>query len=226
VSGSLSIGLPEDCNAELSLQSDANEIIIHLGHIDEKIDQHKHSLVLGEGGAPVRLSSGGKLHISSDKYSWLSGFEMSPEELKGLAGDFSNLTAEQIRTHIGNLEIDLKESLSGLSDSLDSLGLTDENLQNLKEQLEETSRQALDKAETASLKATAKIEKNIAKIQRKAQQMKRKSSEFDLNEFLTQQIEKRTVSEKERLMILEMLQEKKISPEEADDLLTALEGKD
>ena len=222
----LSIGFPDDCNAELSLQSGENEIIIKLGSIDEKINQKKHKKVLGEGGAAVSLSAGGTLFISSDKYSWFSGLEMSAEEFENLAHDFSSQTAEQIKNHLGNLKVDLKVSLSGLSDSLDSLGLSDENLKDLKEQLEETGRLAAQKAETAAIRTTAKVEKNIAKIQRKALKMKRKSSEFDLNAFLSDQVEKRDVSEKERLMILEMLQEKKISPDEADELLRALEGKD
>ncbi len=59
----------------------------------------------------------------------------------------------------------------------------------------------------------------------KALKFKSKTKEFDVNEFLTLQEQKRTVSTEERMLILEMLQKKKISPEEADDLLQALEGK-
>jgi hypothetical protein len=55
--------------------------------------------------------------------------------------------------------------------------------------------------------------------------MKRKTREFDLNQFLSMKADKQSVSDSERLMILEMLQEKKISLDEADDLLKALEGK-
>jgi hypothetical protein len=225
VVGNLSVGLPEDCNAELSLQSDNNDITIRHSSIDEKIDQFEHKQVIGEGGAVVMLSAGGKLFISSDKYSWLSGIQYNAKEFENLAVDFSNQTVDQIRNHLSNLEVDLKESLTGLSDSLDSIGLSEENLNELKEQLEETSRLAVQKAEVAAVKATAKVEKNIAKIQRKAQKMKRKTTEFDLSEFLANQVEKKAVSEKERIMILEMLQEKKISLEEADELLKALEGK-
>ena len=224
VVGDLSVGLPDDCNAELSLQSDKNEIIIKLGSIDENVNQFEYQKVIGEGGAVVMLSAGGKLFISSDQYNWFSGLQLNAKEFENLAADFSNQTADQIRNHLGNLEVDLRETLAGLSETLDSLGLSEKSLKDLKEQIEETSRQAVQKAEIAAVKATAKMEKNIAKVQRKAQKLKRKSSEFDLNEFLTSQAEKKAVSEKERLLILEMLQEKKISPEEADKLLKALEG--
>ena len=225
VVGNLSVGLPDDCNAELSLQSDNNEIIIKLGSIDENIDQFEYQMVLGEGGAVVMLSAGGKLFVSSDIYSWFSGFQLDSKEIKDLAADFSNQTTGQIRNHLGNLEIDLKESLAGLSEKLDTLGLSEEILKELKDQVEDTSHLAVQKAEAAAIKAAAKLEKNLAKIQQEAHKLKRKSSEFDLSEFLSSQAEKREVSEKERLMILEMLQEKRISLEEADELLKALEGK-
>jgi hypothetical protein len=224
--GDLSIGLPDDCNAEFSLKSGSSDITIKLGNIDEKIDQPEIKKVIGEGGAVIMLTAGGKLHLSSDKYSWFSGMDISVDELEDLAADFSSQTVGQIKNHLGNLEVDLRESLSGLSESLDSLGLSDENLKELKDQLEESSRLAVQKAEAAAVKASARIEKNIAKAQRKARKLKRKSSEFDLSKFLSDQVEEQEVSEKERLLILEMLQEKKISPDEADELLKALEGKD
>jgi hypothetical protein len=225
VLGDLSVGLPDDCNAELSLQSDNDEIIIKVGSIDEIIDQFEYQKVLGEGGAVVMLSAGGKLYVSSDKYSWFSGFQLNSKEIKDLAADFSNQTTGQIKNHLGNLEVDLRESLAGLSEKLDTLNLPKETLKELKNQVEDTSHLAVQKAEAAAVKAAAKIEKNLVKIQKEAHRLKRKSSEFDLGEFLSSQAQKREVSEKERLMILEMLQEKRISLEEADELLKALEGK-
>jgi len=225
VVGNLSVGLPDDCNAELSLQSDAGDITIKYGDLDVNIGEFESSQMLGEGGPSVILSAGGKVFISSDKYSWFSGFQIDTDEFESLAADFSSQTAEQIKNHLSHLEIDLQESLSGLSNSLDSIGLSEKNLKEIKTQLEETGRQAVQKAEIAAIKAKAKVEKNIAKAQRKARKMRRKSSEFDLNQFLVNQVEKPSVTEKERLMILEMLQEKKISLEEADELLKALDGK-
>ena len=225
VVGNLSVGFPDDCNAELSLQSDNGDIVIKHGNIDEDINKFEFNQLLGEGGPSVILSAGGKVFVSSDKYSWLSGFRIDTEEFHNLAVDFSSQTAEQINNHLSHLENDLQESLSGLSDSLDSIGLSESKLKEIKRHLEETSHQAIQKAEIAAIKAKAKVEKNIAKAQRKAHKMKRKTSEFDLNQFLASQAEKPAVTEKERLLILEMLQEKKISLEEADELLKALEGK-
>jgi len=171
------------------------------------------------------LSAGGSVFVASDNFSWLSPLQINAEQFESIAVDFSAQTAEQIKNHLGHLGVDLKESLSGLSESMESAGLSEENLQQIKIQVEKSSRQAIQKAEFTAAKTQAKIEKVIAKAQRKAQKAKRKASKFDLDQFFASQAEKKSVSDSERLIILEMLQEKKISPEEADDLLKALEGK-
>ena len=225
VGGDLSITVPEDSNADLSIKSGKSEITVMFGSIDEKVKEKEHKLQVGEGGPAILLSAGGKVFISSDKFNWLSGLKINAEELESIAVDFSSQTTEQIRTHLNQIEVDLRDSLSGLSDSLDSVGLSEENLKQIITKIEESSLVAAQKAEMAAVKARAKIEKKITKAHRKAQEMKRKTKEFDLNQFLSMEADKQSVSDSERLMILEMLQEKKISLGEADDLLKALEGK-
>lgn len=223
--GDISIAVPEDCNAELSIESGKKDITVKLGSIDEKVNDKNFTKQLGEGGPSIMLSAGGSVFITSDNFSWLSPLQINAEQFENIAVDFSAQTAEQIKNHLRHWEADLRESLSGLSDSMESAGLSEENLQQIKIQIEEGIRLAVQKAELAAVKAQAKVEKSIAKAQRKAQKMKRKTREFDLDQFFASQIDKKSVSDSERLMILEMLQEKKISPEEADDLLKALEGK-
>ena len=225
VGGDISVAVPEDSNAELSIESGKKEITVKLGSIDEKVTDGDFTKQIGEGGPAIMLSAGGSVIVASDNYNWISPLQANAEQFESIAVDFSAQTAEQIKTHFGNLGVDLRESLSDLSESMESAGLSEENLQQFKIQIEEGSRRAIQKAEMAAAKTQAKVEKVIAKAQRKAQKAKRKASKFDLDQFFASQAEKKSVSDSERLMILEMLQEKKISPEEADDLLKALEGK-
>jgi len=171
------------------------------------------------------LSAGGKVFLTGNDFTWLTNIKINVDELENLAVDFSAETAEQIRNQLGHIEEDLRESLSGLSESLDSMGISEENLQKIASQIEDSSRKAAHKAEIAAVKAQAKVEKKIALARKKALKFKSKTKEFDVNKFLAMQDQKRTISADERLLILKMLQEKKISPEEADDLLQALEGK-
>lgn len=223
--GDLSVAIPEDSNADLSITSNKKDITVSLGNIDEKVKEGKFIKQVGEGGPAILLSAGGKVFVSSDMYSWLSPLRINAEELGNIAIDFSDQTAEQLKDHLSHVEEDLRETFSNLGDSLDSIGLSEENLKQIKIQIKESGLLTAQKAELAAIKAQAKIEKSIAKAQLKARGMKRKTREFDLGEFLETQTEKKTVSDSERLMILNMLQDKKISPEEADDLLKALEGK-
>ncbi len=224
--GDLSVAIPEDSNADLSITSNKEDITVSLGNIDEKVKEGEFIKQVGEGGPAILLSAGGKVFVSSDMYSWLSPLRINAEELGNIAIDFSDQTAEQLKDHLSHVEEDLRETFSNLGDSLDSIGLSEENLKQIKLQVKESGLLGAQKAELAAIKAQAKIEKSIAKAQLKARGMKRKTREFDLGEFLETQTEKKKiVSDSERLMILNMLQDKKISPEEADDLLKALEGK-
>lgn len=221
----ISISVPEDSNAELSIKSGSKDISLKLGSTDEKVSDGDFTKQIGEGGPSVKLIAGGSVFIASDNYNWLSPFQTNAEQFESIAVDFSAQTAKQIKNNLGHMEITLRESLSSLPESMESAGLSEENLQQIKTRIEESSRLAIQKAELAAAKVQAKVEKSVAKAQRKAQKAKRKANKFDLDQFFASQAEKKSVSDSERLIILEMLQEKKISPEEADDLLKALEGK-
>jgi hypothetical protein len=225
VGGDLSVALPVDCNADLTLHSQARDIRILLDPIDISSRQEDLSQQLGEGGPSIMLSAGGKVFLSGDDYSIFSGFKSDGDKFLSLKLDFSGKTADHIKDSLGNLEGDLRESLAGLSESLEEIGLSEENLREFGLKIEETSRMAAEKAEFAAIKAQAKVEKNFAKARRKALKAKAKTKEFDLSKFLDRDADKKAVNEKERLLILEMLQEKKISLGEAEKLLQALEGK-
>jgi hypothetical protein len=223
--GDISASIPDESSADLSIHSGKGDITVIIGDIDQKLKEKSFSRQLGEGGPALMLSAGGKVFFTGDDFTWLKNIKINADELENLAVDFSAQTAEQIRNQLGHLEEDLKDSLSGLSESLDSMGISEENLQKIAAQIEDSSRLAIQKAEIAAVKAQAKVEKKIAQARKKALKFKSKTKGFDVNEFLAKREQKKTVSTEERMLILEMLQKKKISPEEADDLLQALEGK-
>jgi hypothetical protein len=223
--GDISASIPDDSSVDLSIHSEKEDITVIIGDIDQKLNEKHFSQQIGEGGPALMLSAGGKVFLTGDDFTWLTNIKINVSELENLAVDFSTQTAEQIRNQLGHLEEDLRESLSGLSESLDSMGISEENLQKIASQFEESSRKAAHTAEIAAVKAQAKVEKKIAFARKKALKFKSKTKEFDVNKFLAMQEQKKSVSAEERMLILEMLQKKKISPEEADDLLQTLEGK-
>lgn len=225
VGGDLSITMPLDTNADLTITSGEADIKLFPGKLDIISKAKEFSHQLGEGGTAVQLSAGGSVIILDNEFTIFTGIKMNLEELGDITAGFSTSTAEQIKSSLGNLEEELRESLSGLSESLEDIGISEEHLRELGVKIEESSRRAAEKAEIAALKAQAKAEKMIAKARRKAYKAQDKAKQFDINEFLEMKAQKDSVSDQERMLILKMLQEKKISPQEADSLLKALEGK-
>jgi len=225
VGGNLSITMPEESNANLEIKSDERDISLTIGELVIKSRDKEFSQQLGEGGPTVMLDAGGKVFILGDDFSVFTGIKMNIKDFGEIGTGFTVNTADQIKSSLDHLEVDLQESLAGLSETLEEIGLSEENLRNFGIQIEETSKMAAEKAELAAIKAQAQVEKKIARTRRKALKAQAKVKEFDLGDFLETQKEKKAVNESERLLILEMLQEKKISLDEADKLLKALEGK-
>jgi hypothetical protein len=221
----LSISIPEDTNANLSIKSGAGDIRIFPGKLDLIINENELDHTLGEGGPAISLTAGSKVYIVDDEFTTLTGIKMNLDSLGSIAKGFTTDSAEQIRESLDSLENDLAESLSGLKDSMKEIGLSEEKLKDMGAKIEETSRKAAERAEIAALKAQAKVEKRVAKARRKALKAQEKIKQFDVENFLESQAKDKPVSDSERKLILQMLQDKKISPEEADDLLKALEGK-
>lgn len=225
VGGDLILSMPDDTNVDLSIKSGEKNISIFPGKLDLKYEQKEVEHTLGEGGPTIMISAGGKVLIVDDDFTALKGIKMNLEDAGSIAADFATNTSEYIRGSLEHLEEDLAESLSGLAESLKDIGLSEEKIKELGTKIEETSRKTAEKAEIAAIKAQAKVEKKVAKARQKALRAQEKIKRFDLDQFLESQSSKSSVSESERLAILEMLQEKKISPEEAEELLQALEGK-
>ncbi|OQY30478.1 MAG: hypothetical protein B6243_10420 [Anaerolineaceae bacterium 4572_5.2] len=96
--------------------------------------------------------------------------------------------------------------------------------------MQERITNAQQRAQHSVQKAQAKLQRKLTQTQRKAARRarhdKRKSAEFDIESLLAKKEKaSRAVSDKERMMILKMLQEKKITTDQANDLLSALEAK-
>lgn len=221
--GALYAQIPEDTNAAFKIHSEKGGIHLNINGESQKIEEEEYQFEMGEGGGQVTLSAGDEVTVSTESGGWSPAFTFDAD-VEGLAEQISQQTTAQIQSQLSSLEKHLSEHLSGLTESLEDFDLPEEKMEQVRAKIEEASQRAAQKAQKAAQKAEAKLEYKIAKAQRKA---RRKKKSFDLEEFLSQKEEEReSVSENERLMILNMLEEKKISAEEAGELLSALEGKE
>ncbi len=219
--GDMYIQVPSDCHATFLIHSQQESITLQIGDDAKRIQGKETTFEVGEGGPQIQLSAAGEVTLSDTTGQW------SPEltfdaDLKGLAGQITQQTSAQIQDQLSTLEKHLEQHLSGVAKSLEGLDLPPEKIAHIQSKIEGASQRAAQKVQKATRKAEAKLEKHIAQAQKKA---RRQRPPFNLDEFLSQQEHApQSATDEERLMILNMLQEKKITAEQAEDLLSALEG--
>jgi DNA-binding transcriptional MerR regulator len=119
--------------------------------------------------------------------------------------------------------------MENLAIALEGTGLSDAEIERTMRKAQQSSERASAQAEAKMRRAQEKLERKMAAAQRKAE-LKAKAAERRRKgwryEGVSSDISARDepVSDDERLMILRMLEEKKISLEEAEKLLSAMES--
>ena len=114
-------------------------------------------------------------------------------------------------------------------------------MKQVEDRLKAAKERAAQRAEAASLRAQAKMERKVAAAQRKAERKARAAAarearrerkragrtghEVVITPPPLRSQPKEPVSEEERMMILQMLQDQKISVDQAEQLLAALDGR-
>ncbi len=240
--GSIRAHVPADSNATFELLSGARDIRINTPEITERLEEGNYTLTLGEGAAAVKFNAGGTVNITTREADWggLEDFEIDfGEEIGSMAEEIANQAVRQIETQLEMIENNLNVHLSGLGTSLSAAGLSEERARELEERLEKARERAAERAEQAAQRARQRLKLKIAAAQRKAQRKSQAAAARAARKARQHRGETSfriipppippqpidPVSEQERMMILQMLQDKKISVEQAEKLLSALEGK-
>lgn len=237
--GNLFCRLPEDASVEISV-SKASQVRVNLPGIHATAPvQTPYALTLGDGDAKISLSAGGSVALDTHAPDWeMEDFdiEIGPE-VEGMADAISQQISQQVDSQVRMMEDQLNAQLSGLSMRLSAAKLTEEQARRIEERAREASERAASRAQEKMRRAQEKMEQKMASMQRKMEMRNRERDRISRHERHHWSFNIPTppvppsgpgeqVSEDERLMILRMLQEKKITMEEADQLLSALEGKE
>jgi len=198
--GDVCLVVPADAMGQLELHSKGYEIGIHAGEQQGDWEEEQLSLPLGEGGNPVRLTAGGKITIT----------------------DKADLN---------------RDNASVIKDSINDWKTFGEEIE---QQIRESIGTAMNNIHWATRSASDVGEKARMKVEKARRKMEAKGISVDQavvnvnhngkNVGITfgtpgskPEIEKVGVSDEERLLVLKMLQDKKITADEADKLLSALE---
>jgi hypothetical protein len=237
--GNLHCRLPESASLQLNLTSDGETISLALPDRSQVIRQSSYQTTLGDGQAIMSLSAGGSIFLSARDSGETE--EEPAGEFGGytrLPDDFGEQIARQVEAQVeAQLEMmnrQLNAQMAAMSASFSGYGLSPEETERIMSRARERSERASARAEEKMRRAQEKIDRKMEEARRRAETAEqrsyrqgRKGWTFEFPKASTPPPSpKEPVSDEERLMILRMLEQKKISLEEAEQLLSALEGKD
>ena len=195
--GNLYCHVDDGADVDVSFKSGAQHIQLYTETGRQIINAKSHKFTMGDGGMDMDLSAGGHIDFRSKGASGDFNFnlELDPD----LAEEFSDL-ADDITAQIGT---QMEGQLEALNEQLTSLG----------ERLRHSGSRAAAEAQRHVEKAQRKLASNLRD--------RRRSRVVTV----TPHPKSEPVSTKERSLILQMLQDKKVSVEEAEMLLNTLEGR-
>jgi hypothetical protein len=198
--------LPAQLDAELDLQGGSSESIrLDLPEVEAFHEGNIRTLVVGAGSAKIKVVAGHDVVVTSRADEW-----ESMAEFDGYARDESLIPGD-----ISGLPSDLHERIS--------------------RKVQEATMRATEKSLRAQERAQARADAAIRRAEGKMRAHERRMKAGGVNIGRWNSTADRPanavppanqpVSDEERLAILRMLQEKKISLDDAEKLLSALEGK-
>lgn len=198
--GDVCLVVPGDARGQLDLHSKGYEIGVHAGEQQGDWEEEQLSLPLGEGGNPVRLTAGGKVTVTDKADLNRDNTSVINDSINDWK-TFGEEIEKQIRESIGSAMNNIHWATRSASD-------------------------AGDKARVKMEKARRKMEAKGVSIDHTGVNVNHNGKNVGIT-FGTPgskpETEKSGVSDEERLLVLKMLQDKKITADEADKLLSALE---
>jgi len=205
--GDVNLYLPKEAGAQLEIHAGSQDISLELAGQSELIEQGNFTRVIGQGGTKITISAGGDVRVSDQteeeigkgfaqhKHRWHHG----PEKTQWFAGHAARLS-EEIQQQVNQ-----------------AVRQAGQQVQQAIQQAEQQARQAVEQATSGwtdgippapPAPAAPKVEP-VPPVETGVDNPERTSR----------------ISEEERVTILSMLQQKKITVDEAEKLLEALEGK-
>ena len=236
--GNVFCRLSNDASAEISVPR-ASQVMVELPGIHASAPvQAPYALTLAEGDAKITLSANGNVVLDAYTPDWdTEDFDLDVDsEVNGMADAISQQITQQVESQTRMIEDQLNAQLSSLTMRLNAAKLSEEQARRIEDRAREASERATARAQDRIRHAQERMEHKMAAAQRKivikaqaherASRHGRQSWSFSIPTQPTPATPPgEPVSEDERLMILRMLEQKVISMDQAEELLSALEGK-
>lgn len=200
--GNITCRLDTTPNAKVVLESEGENILIQTDESSQVIQGPKYEISFGDEEAQLHLKAGGNIDFRCREDD--EGFNFD------LDFDFMDDIGSVVDEISGQVTSTMESQLEALNDQLESLG----------EQLKFSG-------EHAAHQAQRRVEAAQRRLERKLQARHRsgKHKHIVIPAAFGPHAKGEPVTEEERLLVLQMVQEKKISVEEAEMLLGVLEGR-
>ncbi len=236
--GSIHCRVPMEVNAQVRLASGANDI--HVKHLGVNVDRRQGSaeFSLGSGEGVIDLEAGeavlllGRLEDTPEFQFGPFNVEMDAE----MQREMVERTSEWIQQFTDQVESQMETLSAQLDERLTQLGTSDE----IASRVQAKVQQAMRKAEEKIAAAMRQAEQRARAAERQAERRERRQRRGYGSGYATpptppspppmptppraQRARSAPVSDEERMVILRMVEEGKISVEQAEKLLAALES--
>jgi hypothetical protein len=200
-SGDLDLSVSKGVNAHLEITSQGHDIKLNLHGNRQEIEQKYTEAKLGDGSAAFHLQASGDVEVSDDP-SVLKDLE---DELKDMVDDWKDFV----------VSIPVERIIKGID----------------MEKIRKSAEGASARAEEASKRANERIQEAMRRFESRSARWGESvgaptagAAPAMATEKTAEPAKTSPVSDEERSMILKMLQEKKITVEEAEKLFETLEG--
>jgi hypothetical protein len=206
--GNLTVYVPMDASLRMTLQADGG-IRSNLPDLTLEEKDAKLEGILGDGAASLEAEVNGRISlrpIESDEMMEEGASFDFVADLEGLGTQIESRITEAM----AEMEVRLEESL-GRIDS-----------EQIRMQMEQAKEQALRKTEHAAEKARKVAEREAERARMRAERAERR---WQRASGKKSRPKREPATDEERMRVLRMVEEGKITPEQAAELLAALEGR-
>lgn len=242
--GNIFCRLSDENSVEISVPK-ANKVTVNLPEVKSSGPiQAPYAITLGEGDASLTLTARGNVVIDSHAPDWdMEDFEVNLDaDMDHLGEEIGMQMEQQIEAQMRMVEANLNAQMTSLTSRLGAARLSEEQAKRVEERARQAGERATSQAQERMRRAHERMEHKLSAAQRKLEQKKRSAARHARGGIHIPPIppippipnirwgspapKAEPVREEERLMILRMLEQKKISLDEAENLLSALEGKE
>jgi len=235
--------VPEDASLQVALVSKTQEIHTRQAGQNVVFETGSHSLTVGGGETRMKLTAGGKLMFECYEPGWDEIGELDEildDEFNRFSDDLTQMMESKMKAQMDALN----HKLQGLSENFSRLDFEPLDAGKLGGRVRQSSEHAAARAQEKMRRAQEKIERQLASLaarqpstaesvrsdQSRVQATSASGWQKVFSRFGTKKsspsVNKTAepVADEERLLILRMLEQKKINSEEAEKLLEALEN--